>query len=96
MNVPSVMLNGDALPWVSHVKHLGNVLQSDNSMSMDVLQKRGKYIGKVNSLLQEFDFAKPVVLRKLINIYGTSFYGSGTWDIFSAECENFIKVDMST
>ena len=91
MNVPSVMLNGDALPWVSHVKHLGNVLQSDNSMSMDVLQKRGKYIGKVNSLLQEFHFAKPVVLTKLINIYATSFYGSGTWYIFSAECEKLYK-----
>ena len=91
VNVPAVMLNGDALPWVSQVKHLGNVLQSDNSMSIDVLQKRGKYIGKVNSLLQEFHFTKPAILTKLINIYATSFYGSGTWDIFSSECEKLYK-----
>ena len=87
LNIPPVMLNGDALPWVTQVKHLGNILQSDNSMSIDVLQKRGKYIGKVNSLLQEFHYAKPTILTKLINIYATSFYGSGVWDISSAECE---------
>ena len=59
------MLKGDALPWVSHVKHLSNLLQSDNSMSLsiDVLQKRGKYIGKLDYLLQEFHYAKPDILK---------------------------------
>ena len=56
-------------------------------MSKDVLQKRGKFIGKINSLLQEFHFVDPVILTKLMNIYATSFYGSGTWNIYSAECE---------
>ena len=56
-------------------------------MSKDVLQKRGKFIGKINSLLQEFHFADPVILTKLVNIYATSFYGSGAWNIYSAECE---------
>ena len=83
----SVKLNGDPLPWVSQVKHLGNTLQNDNSMSLDVLQKRGKYIGKVNSLLQEFHFSEPSIVTKLINTYATSFYGSGTWDLYSAECK---------
>ena len=46
--------DGDPLPWVNQVKHLGNLLQSDNSMATDIAQKRGKYIGKANSLLQEF------------------------------------------
>ena len=85
-NVYPVMLNGVPLPWVTQVKHLGNILQSNNSMSMDVLQKRGRYIGKVNSLLQEFHYTVPSILTKLINIYATSFYGSGIWDISSAEC----------
>ena len=91
--VPSVqvMLDGVPLPWVTQVKHLGNVLQCDNSMSVDVLQKRGKYIGKVNSLLQEFHYAEASIVTKLINIYATSFYGSGTWDINSAECEKLYR-----
>ena len=86
-NISPVILYGNPLPWVTQVKHLGNVLQSDNSMSIDVLQKRGKYIGKVNSLLQEFHYVEPSIMTKLINIYATSFYGSGAWDISSAECE---------
>ena len=28
---------------------------------------------------------------KLINLYATSFYGSGTWDLFSKECERLFK-----
>ena len=30
-----VLLNGNPLPWVSNVKHLGNTLQCKNTMSMD-------------------------------------------------------------
>ena len=84
-------LNGDPLPWVKQVKHLGNLLQSDNSMSVDIAQKRGKYVRKVNSLLQEFHIAEPNVLTKLINVYATSFYGSGTWNIFSSDFEKLYK-----
>ena len=91
LHLQPVLLNDDPLPWVTQVKHLGNLLQSDNSMSIDISQKRGKYIGKVNSLLQEFHFVKPEILTKLINLYATSFYGSGTWDIFSKDCEKLYK-----
>ena len=69
------------------MKHLGNTLQSDNSMCHDILLKRGKYIGKVNSLLQEFHYVKPNVLTRLVLIYATSFYGSGLWNLQSPECE---------
>ena len=56
-NVAPILLNGDPLPWVQQVKHLGNILQCDNSMKIDCAMKRGRFIGKVNSLLQEFHFA---------------------------------------
>ena len=52
--VTPILLNGDPLPWVMEVKHLGNILQSDNSMQKDCVTKRGTFIGKVNSFLQEF------------------------------------------
>ena len=91
MILQPVMLNRDPLPWVSRVKHLGNLLQSDNSMSLDISQKRGKFIGKVNSLMQEFHYADPEIQTKLINVYATSFYGAGTWDIFSKGCEKLYK-----
>ena len=85
--VAPVILNQDPLPWVSDVKHLGNVLQSDNKMTMDLAQKRGKLIGKLNSLSQEFHYVEPSVYVKILNIYAASFYGSSLWDLFSKECE---------
>ena len=86
-DVKNIQLNGNILPWVKDVKHLWCTLQSDNSMTMDINQKRGQFIGKVNSLLQEFHSATPKTLMTFVNTYATSMYGSSTWDIFSAKCE---------
>ena len=82
-NVAPVFLNGDPLPWVQQLKHLGNILQCDNSMQLDCTIKRGKFIGKVNSLFQGLYFVDPSVKMKLMTIYVSSFYGSGLWDLFS-------------
>ena len=84
-NVAPIILNGDPLPWVDSVKHLGNLLEFDNSMKTDCVLKRGKFIGKINSLLQEFHYVEPQIMIKLINIYCTSFYGSNLWNIYSKE-----------
>ena len=53
--------------------------------------KRGKFIGKINSLLQEFHHVSPQVMMKLVNCYSTSFYGSQLWDIQSSECDRLFK-----
>ena len=87
----NIRLNGNILPWVDRVKHLGHTLQSDNSMKIDMAQKRGAFIGKVNSLLQEFHFVSPEVFMKLLNTYAASMYGSNTWDILSSDCERLYK-----
>ena len=86
-----IILNGDPLPWVREVKHLGCVLQSDNSMKIDCTQKRGKFIGKVNSLLKEFHFVDHAIFVKLLNLYCTSFYGSNLWNLYSAEVDRIFK-----
>ena len=90
-NVSPILLNSDPLPWVSDVKHLGNILQSENSMKKDVALKRGKFIGKVNSILQELHFADPTILVKLLQVYCTSFYGSCLWDLYSAEIDRLYR-----
>ena len=90
-NVAPVLLNGDPLPWVKEVKHLGNLLESDNSMARDITIKRAKFIGKLNSLSQEFHYVAPHVFMKILNIYAVSFHGSGLWDIFSPNCERLYK-----
>ena len=83
--VAPIILNGDPLPWVDQFKHLGNILQSDNSMRSDCLMKRAQFIGKVNSLLQEFHYVESNVMVRILEIYVTSFYGSCLWDLYSAE-----------
>ena len=90
-NIPPVLLNGDPLPWVSQVKHLGHVLQCNNSMQTDCLQKRGKLIGKLNSFSQEFHFVQPEVFVKILCIYATSFYGSNLWNLYSKDCERIFS-----
>ena len=90
-NVTPVRLNGDALPWVDEVKHQGNILENDNSMKRDIAIKRGKFIGKVNSLLQEFHYVSPTMFMTLLNIYAVSFHGSGLWDLYSSACDRLYK-----
>ena len=90
-NVAPVLLNGDPLPWVQQVKHLGNVMQCDNSMKIDCTLKRGKFIGKINSLLNEFSYCDPSVKVKIFNIFATSFYGSGLWNLSSKEVDRLFK-----
>ena len=63
----NVLLDGNELPWVSKVKHLGHVLETDNSMKIDMLQKRGLFIGQINSLLQEFHYVDPNILNDLMH-----------------------------
>ena len=84
-DVAPIILNGNPLPWVESFKHLGNILQSDNSMRADCLAKRAKFIGKVNSLLQEFSFVDSSVMVRILEIYVTNFYGSSLWDLYSPE-----------
>ena len=90
-NLRSVKLDGVPLPWVSSVKHLGNTLQSDNTMKMDLCLKRGKFIGKVNSLLQEFNHINPFLLIKLVETFACSLYASSLWDLLSNDAERLYK-----
>ena len=86
-----VKLNGNDLSWVEEVKHLGNILESSNSMKRDLAIKKGRFIGKVNSLAQEFHYVTPDNFMKILNIYGVSFTGSCLWDLLSADCESLYR-----
>ena len=41
--------------------------------------------------MQEFHFASSHVKMKLINIFASSFYGSGLWNLFSTNCDRLYK-----
>ena len=82
-----ILLNGDPLPWVDSALHVGNTLERNNSFAKDLRLKRGDFIGRVHSILQEFHFANPQVKMKMFSIYSTSFYGSSLWNIFNGTCD---------
>ena len=42
--ITPILLNELPLPFVNDLKHLGNVLQSDNSMAIDCNKKRAIFI----------------------------------------------------
>ena len=84
-------LDGYTLPWVSRVKHLGHTLQTENTMNIDISMKRGSFIGKINSIFQEFHYAAPDVLIKLISPYACNIYGSNLWDLFSPDCQKLFN-----
>ena len=90
-NVAKIILNNTPLPYAESCKHLGLTLYCDNTLDRDCDIKRGKFVGKVHSLLQELYFASSDVLLKLLNIYCTSFFGSNCWNLFSNNCDRFYK-----
>ena len=89
--IEPIKLDGNNLPWVTDIRHLGNVLESNNSMKKDVNSKRGQFIGKVNCLLQEFYFAEPSSIIRILNMYTVSFPGSCLWDLFSSDCDRLYR-----
>ena len=44
---------------------------------------------QINALSTKFLFADPNVKVKMLNIYVTSFYGSGLWDVYGYDCKRF-------
>ena len=70
-------------------------------------QKKGIFIGKVNSLLQEFGNISPNIILKLLNSSAMTFYGSNLWELFGKSADklynsynvairNTLKIDRCT
>ena len=91
-DVHPIILNEVPLPYVSEVKHLGNILQCDNSLSKDCTLKRAQFISKVHSLNQEFHFSDPSKVVKIYSIYAVSFIGSNLWKLNSEDCHRVYKI----
>ncbi len=65
-----VYLGLDKLQWYSQVKHLGHIFNCSSSFSADVANRKGHFIGCVNSIITQFGFARPVCKIKLLVTHG--------------------------
>ena len=91
LQVDRIVLNNDKLPWVDQIKHVGNLLECNNTFKSDCLIKRGQFIGKIHSLQQEFPTVASNVKMQLINLFTLSFYGSALWNLFGPEVDKIYK-----
>ena len=66
--------------------HVGNVLERNNSFAADIRIKRGSFISRVHSILQEMSFAKPngcneevcMPPASMVPLFGTCLMGNAT------------------
>ncbi len=82
------MLWLDTFQWYSRVKHKGHIFNSCSSFSADVANRKGQFIGCVNSIITKFGFADPVCQMKLLVTHGYSFDGSPLWDLYGNACNH--------
>jgi hypothetical protein len=83
-----VCLGQDILTWYSKVKHLGHVFNCCVNFSADVANRKGQFIGCVNSIITQFGFAHPACKVRLLVTHGYSFYGSSLWNLYSNACNH--------
>ncbi len=87
----NLSLNGDKLKWFRDVTHLGHHFNCCLSFAKDVNSRKSQFIQSVNEINTEFAFAHPICKAKLLQIYGTSFYGSNLWDFYTKEFSSVCK-----
>ena len=83
----SLMLYNYVLPWVQSATHLGHIIHTKGTTDIDILKRRGEFIGKTHSLRQEFGAQNPIVFMRLVQTYLSSMYGSNLWDLYSAPAD---------
>ena len=80
-----LILNGQALPWVTTATYLGHELSQSVNMERDAKLKRMQFISKSTDIREMFDFAHPTQVLETVSIYTVHFYGAMLWDLYGKE-----------
>ena len=76
------LVNNDvAVPWLTRVNHLGNIVNFDLSDVYDIQNKRGCYIGAVNSAKAALSRLPVTHRANVFNTYCMSLYGCQQWNL---------------
>ena len=86
-----VQLDGKSLPWVQHALHLGHTLHQTVAMDKDCHRARAAFIAKSVDVREQFAFAQPSQVIKMVQILCCDAYGSMIWDLKSDSAEQFFK-----
>ena len=84
-----VKLQGNEIPWVDQIRHLGNFLNTPLNDKIDCRMKISSFYGYVNKLNANFGYLQATVLSTLFNSY-CAFYGSQNWRLGSICLNNVL------
>ena len=84
--------DGQSLPVVDSMVHLGNTLQFNLSDKLDIRLKSMSFIRKANTVLFRFKCTDPLTKMKLFQSYCLSLYGSCLWRL---DCEELNSLSVS-
>ena len=86
-----LLLNGQELPFVEKLTHLGHIFHQSGTMEEDTRIKRYQYIQKSCEVLDVFKFAAPYEQQRAVKLYCSDYYGSNLWDFSSSEVNKYFN-----
>ena len=88
------LVNNDvAVPWLTRVNHLGNIVNFDDLGDVfDIQNKRGCFIGAVNSAVAALSRLPVTHRANVFNTYCMPLYGCQQWNLSH---NNIIQLEIS-
>ena len=78
---PRIYLDGENIPWVKRIKHLGHWFHCHTGILEDLPRKRNDFIKRVNVTLGRFGDISSDVQKQLFLTKCSVFYGSELWPL---------------
>ena len=75
-------ISGNVIENVESWPHLGHVITDNASDKLDVLSRRGSFIGQVNNVICWFSKLDCCMKTRLLKAYCFSFYGCELYEIY--------------
>jgi hypothetical protein len=79
-HLPEIKLGDSTLKWISHAKHLGNILSHDLSEGREIMAKKGDFVGRINTVMANLPNAPDEILLPLFKSQCCHYYGCQAWD----------------
>ena len=79
VDLGSVSLNREIIPWVNETKHLGHIIMHNLNEKREILFKRSDLVCRTNVLLSQFGSMHHSVLLKIFMSQCAHIYGCQSW-----------------
>ena len=91
-NHANILVNGNALDYVSNFKYLGHIIDNKLNDELDMKSKERMMYGRSNMLIRKFYFCSASVKHKLFSAYCSNIYLFTLWAQYRRAAGRSIKV----